>query len=163
MQLIDRDWLHLPTKAPAPPAEPKVLNLVDALLTKAADRSAEIDVGYIYVIEAEGIGRYKIGLTNGLKNRLNQYATTCPVQWWPVMVATVPLDRLSDIERNVHELLGHYRVKGKWFAFGPEKLPEVEAALRLAAKQPINQSLRYVRAKFTKSAVHRLRAMRGSW
>jgi len=65
----------------------------------------------VYVIEAVGLDRYKIGYTNDIKTRMSALQTGCPV---PIDVVCV-LPCGADTEKWLHRRFEDYRVQGEWF------------------------------------------------
>jgi hypothetical protein len=72
----------------------------------------------IYFIQAELIGRIKIGFTRkpDLGPRLCELQTASPVKLQ--ILAAIPGDKLT--EKELHERFHHCRVQGEWFDPSPE-------------------------------------------
>lgn len=123
-QLVNRLEDHVSGKVDLTDSQ---IHAIDVLLTlslksgAAPDRlfgaravSDFADYG-VYVIEAVGTNRYKIGYTNNIARRLSCIQTGCPV---PISVVTVlPMDQSA--ETWLHRRFDEYRVCGEWF-----ELPE---------------------------------------
>lgn len=70
----------------------------------------------VYMIEAVGLDRIKIGFTTDLIKRLRTIQTSCPA---PVrLIAVIRGDR--ETERWWHDELRPFRAHGEWFHCGPE-------------------------------------------
>lgn len=78
-------------------------------------------VSHVYFIQIQGVGPIKIGCTGGetAQDRLAALQTSCPFDL--SLLATVPAPgngRAS--ESFFHDRFAQYRMKGEWFAPGPE-------------------------------------------
>jgi len=103
-------------------SQPLVLHVAKEITHEAAERNLKMDHGSVYVIEAVGLGLYKIGMTNDFANRFSAYATSCPVDCRPVLVAGMPLMFVAPVEAALHSRFIEKRVKGEWFRLSPEDL-----------------------------------------
>lgn len=126
---------------PVPPTSPEieiaVFDLVERHRIQAVSVDRKVSTGYIYVIEAIGLRRFKIGITEDLGSRFPKYATECPVECRPVLVATVPLMAMRHIERRIHVHYGAKRVRGEWFDLDEQELSGLPEVLRKAAHRPL--------------------------
>lgn len=85
-------------------------------------------LGWIYMIQAVGTGRYKIGFTTNVNSRLAQLASQSA---FPLsLVASHPSDDMIRDEMGWHKLFEKQRVHGEWFELSTEQ----EWAFRDAAK-----------------------------
>lgn len=126
---------------PAPPTTPEieitVLDLVHRHRFKAVAVDRKVSAGYIYVIEAIGLKRFKIGITEDLGSRFPRYATECPVECRPVIVATVPVMSLRSIEKKLHKHYASKRVRGEWFDLVDDDIASFPDVLRSVARRPL--------------------------
>jgi|GEM_PF-2575202 len=76
--------------------------------------------GYVYLLNAEGTNRYKIGITDDLERRVNQLNKGQA----PFPVAITLAQQVADkrkVESTLHAVLSEYRTHGEWFEFdGPQ-------------------------------------------
>lgn len=69
--------------------------------------------GTVYIIEAVGTGRYKIGFTQNLTRRMHALRHGSP---FPLRIAhAVESDRANLLEAELHARLRDHRVYGEWF------------------------------------------------
>lgn len=83
----------------------------------------------VYVIEAEGLGRCKVGIAIRPDRRLSVLRHWSPVRL--VLIEALQFDDPGKIERAVHRRLRDKRLWGEWF--------EVSAAEALAAIMEVAQ------------------------
>lgn len=124
---------------------PVVLHLTDDLQAQAAERRMQLDRAFVYVIEAIGLRRFKIGKSVNFKKRFPSYRTECPVHCRPILVAVVPKERLKDIENALHDHFGHARKKGEWFDLSDDELDHLPEVIAIVAKRYIEQQRRHIR------------------
>ena len=67
----------------------------------------------VYLIQAEGTNRYKIGTTQNIDARIDQLKTGCPYEL--KLIKTI--DGSAWIEHEIHEHFKYCRKKGEWFEF----------------------------------------------
>ena len=70
----------------------------------------------VYVIQAKGTPRYKIGYARDIKRRIRRLQTGCP---YPIGVVNCIEDGDRDLEAMAHDIWAAHRVQGEWF-----ELPE---------------------------------------
>ncbi|MFA4971412.1 MAG: GIY-YIG nuclease family protein [bacterium] len=71
----------------------------------------------VYFMQIPGGGPIKIGTTTGTaKSRQNEIQTGCP---WELNVVGVIAGGV-ETEHKFHRVFAHYRIRGEWFAPGPE-------------------------------------------
>ena len=76
------------------------------------------EVGQVYVIEATGFGRVKIGWTSGSTyKRMGMLQTGCPFKLR--IVAELPFSTRRS-EKDLHERFRAHRCGGEWFIFSDE-------------------------------------------
>lgn len=114
-----------------------VLDLVKSQRVLAANAGAVPEIGFVYVIEAIGIRRFKIGITVELGNRFPKYATECPVECRPVVVATVPAAALRAIEKKIHAHYAAKRVRGEWFDLSQSDITGIVDVIKVTARRPL--------------------------
>lgn len=145
---------------PVPPTTPEidiaVIDILDRHRIKATSVGRTVYAGYIYVIEAIGLRRFKIGITEDLGNRFPRYATECPVECRPVLVATVPIVALRIIEKKVHSHYAVKRVRGEWFDLDDQDLADIPDLLKKFSRQPLADLTRELN-KFTPTWIERER------
>jgi len=93
---------------------------------------AYVPVDRVYVIEAQGLGRYKIGHTkNELERRVKAMQTGSPV------VLSLLCWCLGDsgLEAELHDKFKDCRLHGEWFELGPSKLDELCAIVKIVGKE----------------------------
>ncbi len=79
----------------------------------------------VYLMNAEGTSRYKIGFAKDPNVRLRELQTGCP---YPLkIVAASNGDR--DRERKLHARFSDYRQCGEWFDLPGDVLPDVQRAV----------------------------------
>ena len=66
----------------------------------------------VYVLEAVGTDRFKIGWSTDIEKRINSIKTGCP---YPTKLVCVIVSEDCKIERQIHELFSDCRVHGEWF------------------------------------------------
>lgn len=130
---------------------PVFIPLTSDVEVMAADKGREIRLAYIYVLEAEGIGRFKIGQSIDFKERFPTYKTQCPVPCWPIYVAAVPFDYVLNIERAIHNHFAEKRIKGEWFCLSQSDLDEFPRLIGKIAGSSIGKVKRHL-SKFNYDA-----------
>jgi Meiotically up-regulated gene 113 len=86
----------------------------------AVNKSYAIIPGYVYLIEAEGSGRIKIGRSFSAMIRLDTLATASP---FPLkLLRRIETENASGLERALHRRYAKYKVHREWFALPPEVL-----------------------------------------
>lgn len=126
-------------------SEPILIDLMSDLVADGADRRIEMRPAHIYVIEADGLGLFKIGLSIDFKIRFPTYKTECPVACRPLIVASVPAVDVYGIERELHKRFAHVRAKGEWFALSPDDLRALPAAIREVARAPLRAAKKEIK------------------
>lgn len=126
---------------PVPPTSPEieiaVFDLVERHRIQAVSVNRKVSAGYVYVIEAIGLRRFKIGITEDLGSRFPRYATECPVECRPVLVATVPVTAMRHIEKRLHVHYSAKRVRGEWFDLDEQEIAGLPDVLKKAAHRPL--------------------------
>jgi hypothetical protein len=120
-----------------PTREPVFIDLAGPLDAEAVDKNRRVQSAHVYVIEADGLGLFKIGLSIEFKTRFPTYRTECPVHCWPLFVASVPACDVYEIEKALHERYASRRTKGEWFALTPDDVDGLEAAIRQASNRSV--------------------------
>ena len=92
--------------------------------TSATDRqSYAIIPGYVYLIEAQGSGRIKIGRSFSAGVRLEALATGSP---FPLkLLRHIETGNASGLERALHRRYAKYQVHREWFALPPAVLQQL--------------------------------------
>ena len=98
-----------------------------------AEKRSKPSFGFVYLIEAEGSGRFKIGLTKRTPDyRLKQIANSSP---FPLkLVAFIESNDSVNLERLWHQRFSDYRVFNEWFELTPERVEEFVGAAQEVAK-----------------------------
>lgn len=79
----------------------------------------------VYLAEAEGIGRWKIGRTVKVKRREAGLQRQSPV---PIrIVHTIETKESGALEARLHQRYAHARVIGEWFALSNAEVAEIKA------------------------------------
>jgi hypothetical protein len=120
-----------------PTREPVFIDLAGPLDAEAVDKNRRVHSAHVYVIEADGLGLFKIGLSIEFKTRFPTYRTECPVHCWPLFVASVPASDVYEIEKALHERYASRRTKGEWFALTSDDVDGLETAIREAANRHV--------------------------
>lgn len=134
---------------------PFVLQVAKDVAHEAADHDVEFGHAVIYVIEAVGLGRYKIGMTTDFYQRSPAYATECPVGCRIVLLANVPSIIVGAVEDGLHLHFDKKRVKGEWFLLSPDdiaSLPSVIEAVAMEKREPALKAIRTHRKRRRRSA-----------
>ena len=92
--------------------------------------NSEQKEGHVYLIQAVGTTRYKIGMTRQGRmvrrfDELNSSQAAFPLK----VVRVIDVDDRFDVEENLHERFKQNRVYGEWFNF-PRGTGEVEKVMR---------------------------------
>lgn len=78
----------------------------------------EVRRDVVYLIEAIGLNRVKIGFASEICRRFRQIRTSCPVPIW--VLAIVPGS--TEMEAGLHQEFADRRRCGEWFAFDSEEI-----------------------------------------
>jgi len=79
----------------------------------------------VYLVEADGIGRWKIGRTINVKRRETELQRQSPV---PIrIVHTIETKESRALELFLHQRYAHARVIGEWFALSDAEVAEIKA------------------------------------
>lgn len=119
--------------------KPIVLHLTCAVDADADERCIQLRAGHIYVIEAVGIKRFKIGWSANVSSRLKSYRTDCPVECVPILIAVVPLERVEEIETALHSHFDHARAKGEWFDLSDDEISTLPDVVKAVAGRHIEK------------------------
>ncbi|MCC5636280.1 GIY-YIG nuclease family protein [Nostoc sp. CHAB 5844] len=91
--------------------------------------------GTVYLINAEGTGRYKIGYTNRLFEErlieLNKGQIPYPI----VVIKTILVEDAHTVELGLHHKFTDDRKYGEWFEFDSDRLKEVCKLMDEATKR----------------------------
>jgi hypothetical protein len=77
--------------------------------------------GFVYVLACEG--RYKLGASRNVRQRLRTLQTASPAPLELVWSADVP--DMYGTERALHAQFAHRHIAGEWYALTPEDLQEI--------------------------------------
>lgn len=88
-----------------------------------ARRIQELHQSGVYIVRAEGVGRYKIGHSYNVESRVADLRITCPVHL--TLVAHIHGVPVAD-ERALHVRFAASRLHGEWFSETPELLAFIE-------------------------------------
>ena len=81
--------------------------------------------GYIYLIQALGTRRFKIGLTTRTPeerlNELNSSQTPYPLD----LIEAIEVEDVTEVESYLHDKFAFYRRHGEWFEFNNRELKTV--------------------------------------
>ena len=84
--------------------------------------------GYVYLMLAEGVDRYKIGLSRKPKER---YSTISKQSPFPVsVIACYKVDDMIEAEKNWHQKFAEQRVHGEWFELSEDCVNEFVASAK---------------------------------
>jgi len=93
--------------------------------------------GYIYLVNAVGTNKFKIGKTRvPVSHRIDELQTGCPIRLRYVYHAYVA--HMSRIERELHYQFSCFRSIGEWFALSHANVKECITLMRLVQ---VDQSL----------------------
>lgn len=81
--------------------------------------------GFIYLVEATGTQRQKIGYSKSVYRRLSQMQTSCPFDLI-VLERVFSLD-CQKLESLLHKYFDAYRVRGEWFELPAEEIANFAA------------------------------------
>jgi hypothetical protein len=73
----------------------------------------------VYVLQCEETSRFKIGITQNLKQRFKEIQTTCPTRL-RVIFSFYTISQ--EVERYLHRVFERYRLHGEWFAIPNYKM-----------------------------------------
>lgn len=91
--------------------------------------------GYIYLLQAIGTNRFKIGKTAGNPyKRLSSIQTTSPYKL--ELLGVIETDHIDAKEEEVQQCFAPYRIQGEWFEFPAAILQQV---LELFDPQPLSK------------------------
>lgn len=80
---------------------------------------------HVYLINARGTNRYKIGITSrtieSRLNELNGSQSAYPLE----LITSIRSANYKEVERHLHEKYAAFRVHGEWFQFDFSQLAEV--------------------------------------
>lgn len=87
------------------------------------DLTAPTSGGWVYFVEAVGVGRIKIGVTTNLSERLRDLSNSSPVRLR--LLGVVRGDRR--FESILHAKFARHRLHGEWFSSAPDILTYIRA------------------------------------
>lgn len=107
----------------------------ESVLEVLSRGSASKQLGYVYVIhDTDHPGRYKIGITTNLKQRMSMYNThRSGVVALDVAALT---SRYAEIEAELHQLYSAQRVHGEWFDLTPADIEDISLYLYDLREEP---------------------------
>lgn len=95
-------------------------------------RYAESRSGYVYLLEAIGCGRFKIGRSRQLRQRTEQLRNQSP---YPQrIVHVIQTDDIATTEKHWHQAFSDHRVHGEWLELTAQQVQEFVNAAQEAAK-----------------------------
>jgi len=74
----------------------------------------------VYALATTNFEFVKIGRTNSIKNRMSNIQAGCPFDLFIWMSIKTP--KTHEIERELHQLMNHRKVRGEWFSLFDEDL-----------------------------------------
>jgi len=99
------------------------VRLLDLGGRKKNDIRTSLNKNFIYLLEAKGLNRYKIGIAASIKDRVKRIQTSSPVEI--IQLHFVYLFNVFEKERDLHEKFKKYRVIGEWFELNETQLKEL--------------------------------------
>lgn len=81
----------------------------------------------VYVIKVQNSSKYKIGRTINIKKRIKQFSTGNPFNI--KLLYFIETINYKKLEKNLHNILKQFRIKGEWFNFEDNDLVELESAI----------------------------------
>jgi hypothetical protein len=91
----------------------------------------------VYVIQAEGLSRCKVGIAINPKKRLESLQFASPVRL--ILVAAFEARQPRVIEREVHQRLAGKRLWGEWFDMSPAEAIAIVQTVAAAKRQTLEQ------------------------
>lgn len=86
-------------------------------------------MAYIYIVQAKGTDKYKVGIADKADARLANLQTGSPI---PLeLLRSVHCDDVRWAERFMHDQLNLYRQSGEWFSLDDKQLDAVYAILNI--------------------------------
>ena len=104
----------------------------------------------LYLIQATGTTRFKIGITTDLKQRLENLQSSSPLKLRVATFQTHPQASLT--EKYLHHKFDKYRIHGEWFDFPPFVAIEVLKCLEAICSLPSANKLGVDNARLNKAA-----------
>lgn len=89
----------------------------------------ESKTGYVYLIQAGDLYRFKIGCATNLEKRLSSLKTASPVP-----LCLLGAKKVADMyaeEKNWHKLFSATRKKGEWFDLDPKQFLNIVRAFKI--------------------------------
>lgn len=98
------------------------MDSVDRAAELNKQQGAPVDVGYVYVLKANG-NMHKIGKTHNLKSRIRSLQTASPTRLEVHMVFKCVHCGME--EGALHDHFASHRVNGEWFELGENQLSDL--------------------------------------
>ncbi len=99
------------------------------------------EMGHIYLIQASGTNRYKIGLTTrSVEDRLRELNSSQSA--YPLFLQhSIHVSDVRATEKLLHREFQTYRIHGEWFAFTNDELSQVRRRMIeiKASQSPLNR------------------------
>lgn len=87
-------------------------------------------MNFVYFLEAEGVGRIKIGVTTRVPERLKALRAGSPV---PLRLVGIIPDAADDLELRLLERFSAHRLHSEWFS----DVPEIRSYVARYALSPV--------------------------
>lgn len=84
--------------------------------------------GFVYLIRAESLDRFKIGCASDVDKRFSTLQTASPLRLR--LIATKQASDMYSEESKWHELFAPNRIKGEWFDLEPKQFLKIAQAFR---------------------------------
>lgn len=88
-------------------------------------RTVRPKAGYVYFLQSKY--GFKIGRTNNLHRRLNEFGVKLPFDHWPH--SFIQTRRFQHLEADLHLLLANERLNGEWFDLTTESWDKIDKYL----------------------------------
>ena len=100
------------------------INFIGELAHRAVANHSALSKEILYVINIESTDLHKIGVTNNMKSRLSQIATSSPFELSIVKEYKTPI--ASILEKELHEEFSGVRAQREWFKLSAGQLKYID-------------------------------------
>jgi len=108
------------------------------------DQLRYLDAGFIYVVEMEGQGIFKIGRTVNIEKRLSQFGIQPPFRY--KLRFAYRVDNHDRVEHYFHVIFKKSRLNGEWFRLNEIQVEAIRAELlRLQCEWLIDRIVEHVK------------------
>lgn len=137
--LLTRSGITIPEKMGAFDEIEEAYRLATSPTQEEALKANAVSWGYVYVMHAPIIDKYKIGYSSNPERRANDLTSSLPSEMKSHLKHKILTDDMPRLEKWFHEVLQEYHHDGEWFSLNDVQLEEIYSFERIMWQTPYHQ------------------------